>query len=131
MQSILFLFTLGFLTMLSAVELKPSQQYTVSEINGVKIEKVDGLQFPTMTLNNKEMTVSGTSGINRYGGGYTLKDGAITFSQPFSTMMAGPEGAMKIEQLFLRLLSVPLKIEETNTGIMLSGANGSMLLVDK
>jgi heat shock protein HslJ len=131
MHSIFLLLILGFLTMLSAVELKPSQPYTVSEINGVKIEKVDGLQFPTMTLNIKDMTVSGTSGINRYGGGYTLKDGTITVSQPFSTMMAGPEGAMKIEQLFLRLLSVPLKIEESKTGILLTGANGSMLLVDK
>ena len=46
-------------------------------------------------------------------------------------MMAGPEGAMKIEQLFLRTLLVSLKIEETKAGILLSGANGTLLLGNK
>jgi heat shock protein HslJ len=49
--------------------------------------------------------VSGFSGVNQYGGSYTAKDdGSIEFGQMRSTLMAGPDAAMKAESTYLKAL---------------------------
>lgn len=49
--------------------------------------------------------VSGTSGVNQYGGPYTAKaDGSFKVGELRSTLMAGPEPLMKAESAYLELL---------------------------
>jgi len=123
---------LTMLGSLGAVELQAGKEYTVSQLNGAPVPKLDGLASPTLTLDAKDSRVSGTSGINRYGGGYLLKDGVLTVSQPpFSTLMAGPEGAMAVERQFLRVISSPLTVAAHPSGIQLSGEHGTLLLIAK
>ena len=54
------------------------------------------------TLSLNEGKATGNAGVNTYNGGYSApSDGVLTFSQIASTMMAGPDNAMKLEQDFL------------------------------
>lgn len=45
--------------------------------------------------------VYGFSGVNRYSGSYSITKGNVTFTGMASTMMAGPEDAMKAEQDYI------------------------------
>ena len=131
MRSFFFLCLLVLCNALAAAELKPGTTYTVTQLDGQAIPRVDGLAAPTITLDATGKQASGTSGINRYGGGCTMQDGTLTITQPFSTMMAGSEEAMKVEQQFLRIIAAPLKIEVAKTGktdLVLTGTAGSLLL---
>lgn len=51
-----------------------------------------------------EGRVAGSSGCNRFMGGYTLSDGALAFGALAGTMMACPEPLMQQEQAFLAIL---------------------------
>ncbi len=120
------LLTLGLLTLLSAADLTPSQVYTVSEING---QAIKGDHRPTIKLDAKTMMASGKTGVNGYGGSYAMKDGTILISECWQTQMAALDDNLnKTEALFMQVISVSLDIKQTETGILLSGKNGNMLL---
>lgn len=114
----------------SAVELKPAVEYQVVTMNGKSLDQVEGLKVPTLLLDAQEKRVSGTSGINRYGGGYAYSDGVLTIGQPFSTMMAGPEAAMKVEQEFLMIITGPIKITPDPKGVLLTGVKGNLVIAE-
>ena len=113
---------------LGAVELELSKEYRVLTMNGQALDRIEGLAAPTLFLDAKEKRAFGTSGINRYGGGYGMADGVLTISQPFSTMMAGSEAAMKVEQDFLAIITGPMRISTDPQGLLLTGAKGSLLI---
>ena len=113
---------------LGAVELEVSKEYRVLNMNGHALERIEGLAAPTLFLDAKDKRAFGTSGINRYGGGYVMADGVLTISQPFSTMMAGSEAAMKVEQDFLAIITGPMRISTDPQGLLLTGAKGSLLI---
>jgi heat shock protein HslJ len=49
-------------------------------------------------------TVSGSSGVNTYNASYKLSDSSLTIGPATTTMMAGPEAAMAVEQAYLAAL---------------------------
>jgi len=59
-----------------------------------------------ITANFDGAKVGGFSGVNQYGGPYTADDdGSLEIGELASTMMAGPEPAMKAEQAYLQLVA--------------------------
>jgi heat shock protein HslJ len=55
--------------------------------------------------------IAGSTGVNRYFGSYELPGDTIVFGVVGSTLMAGPEPAMRVEQAFLAVLSGAQPIE--------------------
>ena len=65
----------------------------------------DDLAASGITLEFAETEVSGSAGVNRYFGGYTSStDGSLQIETLGSTMMAGDEAAMALEQEYLAAL---------------------------
>jgi heat shock protein HslJ/uncharacterized lipoprotein YbaY len=60
--------------------------------------------------------VAGSSGCNRFMGGYALTGEGLSFGQIAGTMMACPEAQMQIEQRFLGLLQAVNRFEITPDG---------------
>ena len=59
----------------------------------------------TITADFADGRISGTSGVNSYGGPYKLGPGdAFSVGQLAGTMMAGPEPAMRAESAYMALL---------------------------
>lgn len=108
--------------------LEAGVEYQVVELNGTALTASADLRLPTIELDAKQGSVSGSAGVNRYGGPYTLKDGILTFGTLFSSMMASTEAAMRVERDFLALLAEPLRITEQDGRLVLRGAKGGLVL---
>lgn len=68
-------------------------------------DAIDPAAF-AITAEFTEGRIAGTSGVNRYTGGYTATSaGAFEAGEIASTMMAGPEPAMAAEAAYLKLLA--------------------------
>ncbi len=66
----------------------------------------------TLQLNADEGRVGGSTGCNRYGGGYTLEGDTLTFTEMFTTEMACVgEGLMEQERAFLDALAAVSRYE--------------------
>ncbi len=111
--------------------LTPGVEYHVIEMNGRKIAPADDFRVPTILIDVDEARISGTSGVNNYGGSYKLEKGKVQFGQLISTMMAAPEPAMTAEQEFLKVVAVPLTLTEKDGKLMLSGKKGNVVLEKK
>jgi heat shock protein HslJ len=84
----------------------------------------------TITLSFKDGQVSGNSGVNSYGGPYTLgPGGAIEFGPLAMTEMAGPEPAMRAEQAYQALLSQVTAYTITGGELKLYDKNGNEQLI--
>ena len=69
-----------------------------------QIEGIDWESGPaSLMLENGRAT--GTSGINRFMGDYELSEASLSFGPLATTMMAGPQEAMRTEQTFLALIA--------------------------
>lgn len=90
-----------------------------------------------MTLRSRRPSgnsVSGKAAVNTYGGTYTASsenDGAGDFStgELVRTLMAGPEPAMRAEDLFFELLARARAYSLADGKLTLSDANGNELLI--
>ena len=107
----------------------PAGSFTIAALNGEPVAAKDDAQVPTMEFLATDQRVAGTSGINRYAGGFTWQGEQLTFGQLLSTMMAGSEPAMQREQAFLKVLSVPLTVTKVDQGFQLAGTMGKLVLV--
>ncbi len=111
-----------------APALEAGRDDVVTTIAGATVAGVEGFTAPTIQLAAKESRVSGTSGVNRYGGSYASVDGKLVFGQLFSTMMAAPEPAMALEQRFLAIMGTPLAVTASGGALTLSGDKGALTL---
>lgn len=102
--------------------------YQVTAINGKPVTGIEGFNTPTLLLDSKEQRVSGTSGVNRYGGSFTMAAGTLTCGQMMSTMMASSEPAMAAEMEFLRVIQSALTIQTDDKGVTLTGKAGTLRL---
>ncbi|MFM9034941.1 MAG: YbaY family lipoprotein [Mycobacterium sp.] len=75
-----------------------------TEVDGNPVVVADQMREPGMVLHNQDSRLSGSGGVNRLMGGYTLAGDALSFSQVASTMMAGPPEAMAQEQVIVAAL---------------------------
>lgn len=81
------------------------------DLNGTSWTLTGG-PFPDTDLTAAGITLdfaggkaSGSSGVNRYNGSFTsTTDGSLQFGTLASTLMAGPDAAMKLEQAYLTAL---------------------------
>lgn len=83
---------------------------------------------PTITFEAPE--VSGTGGVNSFGGTYEAgTDSTISFGEIVSTKMAGSEAANRQEAQFFGALEGAERYEFNGDALMLSGADNDTLLV--
>lgn len=75
---------------------------------------------PKITIGFDNGSVFGSSGVNRYIGSYTIKNGSISFGNFGSTMMMGQKEDMDNETKYLKSLqeSLPVKIDKENNLII-------------
>jgi heat shock protein HslJ len=74
--------------------------------------------------------ISGKSGVNTYGGPYTEGPGDVfSVGDLASTMMAGPEPAMRAEQAYLKLLADAKSHKVANGGLTLFDGSGNQSLI--
>ena len=73
--------------------------------------------------------IGGNSAVNSYGGPYKAGLlGAFSAGPINSTLIAGPEDAMRAEQTYLELLDRASHYERTDSTLVLSEENGTALL---
>ena len=94
----------------------------------VKMQKIalPATRRPTIQFGEKNR-VSGLTGVNRYTveGAVSGKDG-LSWSGPAAvTKMAGPPGAMALEDSFLQALQAVTRIELRNGRLLLASADGT------
>ncbi|MDE7314801.1 MAG: META domain-containing protein [Mucispirillum sp.] len=76
---------------------------------------------PKITIGFDNGSVFGSSGVNRYTGSYTIKDGSITFGNMGSTMMMGSEEDMDNETKYLNSLKENMIIKFDNNNNLIIG----------
>jgi heat shock protein HslJ len=106
--------------------------WKLETLNGAKS---DPAVVSTLTMNDG--TANGNAGVNTFNGSYSApSDGVLTFGPLATTMMAGPDNAMKQEQDFLKALADTKKFTtedgalvlmddaETKLAVLKAGGNG-------
>ena len=88
-------------------------------------------QNANITINFADNKINGNSGVNSYFGGYKIKNNSILTANAATTLMAGPEELMKIEQRFLETLQNSPRITYSNTTLSLRNKNGEIWTFQK
>ena len=88
-------------------------------------------QNANITINFADNKISGNSGVNSYFGGYKIKNNSILTANAATTLMAGPEELIKIEQRFLETLQNSPRITYSNTTLSLRNKNGEIWTFQK
>lgn len=84
----------------------------------------------TITASYAGGKISGTSGVNTYGGPYTTgSGGAFSVGQLAVTAMGGPEPAMRAERAYTTLLTGARSYRRAGDTLSLSDANGNESLI--
>jgi len=84
----------------------------------------------TITVAFADGQLSGSSGVNRYGGTYQAGPGdRFSVSPLTSTLMGGPEPAMRAESAYLTLLSQATSYQVAGSRLTLFDANGNESLI--
>ena len=98
-------------------------------LSGWSVSSLDPADF-TITAAFAEGQISGNSGVNSYSGPYTSGPGDAFSTGPLaSTMMAGPEPAMRAESAYAKLLSEAVSYLVTPETLLLYDAGGNESLV--
>ncbi len=79
-------------------------EWTLVELEGEPVEVGPDEQVPSLVLDLEESRVSGSGGVNRLMGTFVLSEEELRFGPLATTMMAGPEDAMRRERVFLAAL---------------------------
>ncbi len=98
-------------------------------LTGWSASSLDPADF-NITAIFEDGRVGGQSGVNSYGGDYkTGSGGSFEVGEIVSTLMAGPEPAMRAETIFHELLKQARKYAVEGDTLTLSDANGNQLLI--
>ncbi len=132
----------GILTvfLLSCISLSAKTKKKIINLNGTSwelsqiIKRGKEQEFPqnaNITINFADNKINGNSGVNSYFGGYKIKNNSILTANAATTLMAGPEELMKIEQRFLEILQNSPRITYSNTALSLKNKNGEIWIFEK
>ena len=101
------------------------------KLTGWTISSIDPKDV-NITLNFSGGKVSGSGGVNSYGGSYEAKtDGSFSVGSISMTEMAGTELAMRAEAAFFRLLSQAKSFKVKGDALTLFDKNGNEQLIFK
>ena len=98
-------------------------------LTGWSVSSIDPASV-TITASFKDGRIGGTSGVNSYGGLYSIgPGGSIAIGALSSTLMAGPEPAMRAEAAYDTLLSqvASFKIADGKLTLLDKGGNESLI----
>ena len=132
----------GILTvfLLSCISLSAKTKKKIINLNETSwelsqiIKRGKEQEFPqnaNITINFADNKINGNSGVNSYFGGYKIKNNSILTANAATTLMAGPEELMKIEQRFLEILQNSPRITYSNTTLSLRSKNGEIWTFEK
>jgi heat shock protein HslJ len=102
-------------------------EWRLVELDGKPVAITDGLRTPTLQLDSTTMRASGTSGINRYFGGYESKGAALKFGPFAGTKIGGPPAAMAVERAFLKALAGVSSWNVTSNRLALKAGDETVL----
>jgi heat shock protein HslJ len=102
-------------------------EWTLVELDGKPVAITDGMRTPTLQLDSTNKRVSGTSGINRYFGGYESKGAALKFGPFAGTKIGGPPAAMAVERAFLKALASVSSWNITSNRLALKAGDETVL----
>lgn len=100
------------------------------------LESIDGFELPEnlprrpAVVVTADGSVQGSTGVNRFRGALD-NDGNRLFGPLASTRRAGPPKAMALEAAFLYALNVAIAVEARDNRVILSGAEGQRLTLDR
>ena len=117
-------------TKLSAAEpAKPlmGTEWKLTELDGKPVAVIEGLRRPTLQLDSTTQRASGTSGINRYFGGYESNGAALKFGPLAGTKIGGPPAVMAVERAFLKALADVSSWNVTSNRLELKSGDRSVL----
>ena len=107
----------------------PSLDGTSWKLTGWSLSSLDPNDF-NITADFKDGKVTGQSAVNRSSGSYTTGPGdAFSTKETATTMMAGPEPAMRAEQAYLKLLGEAASFKVSGSTLTLFDANGNESLI--
>ena len=132
----------GILTvfLLSCISLSAKTKKKIINLNETSwelsqiIKRGKEQEFPqnaNITINFADNKINGNSGVNSYFGDYKIKNNSILNANAATTLMAGPEELMKIEQRFLETLQNSPRITYSNTTLSLRNKNGEIWTFQK
>ncbi|MBE6452438.1 MAG: META domain-containing protein [Alphaproteobacteria bacterium] len=99
------------------------KEYKLSDVkNDAKI---------TLGFDIKENRFYGDSAVNRYFGTYNVSEDNFVFDSVGSTMMAGPQDMMEIEQQYLQNLAKVKKFKVEENKLFLIFENGEQLIFEE
>jgi heat shock protein HslJ len=102
---------------------------TAWRLSGWSADSLDPAEF-TITADFTDTEIGGTAAVNKYGGPYTADaNGSFSVGAIASTRMAGPEPAMRAEDIYLKLLHEAAKYVMADGTLTLSDANDNQLLI--
>lgn len=78
--------------------------WKITDVDGAPVVVADQMREPSIVLHT-DGRFSGSGGVNRLMGAYTLDGSSLTFGNAASTMMAGPPEAMAQEQTIIAALA--------------------------
>jgi heat shock protein HslJ len=78
-------------------------------------------------LNEEKKSLSGSTGCNRFAGGFELVEGGLLLTPGGMTMMACPEDLMRQEQAFLEALKAATGYRITGVSLELLDCDGQVL----
>ena len=83
-----------------------------------------------ITAEFTDTQISGSSGVNRYSGGYTATSaGEFSVGELISTLMAGPEAEMQAEATYIKLLRSATAYQLDGDQLTLQDASGNDQLI--
>lgn len=126
------------LTVMAGISCGTTQASTAPELSGVTWMLVsygdsDNLtaavedKHTTLVFDDKEMTVSGTGGVNSYGGDYAIDGDKITFTKVFRTLMAGFGPIQAQEDVFFRILEAADAYSLDGNQLTITGTEGVLV----
>ncbi len=118
-----------------AVNLKSlkNTSWQLADISEKKIitKNINGKETGIITLDISDDRISGSGGVNRYFGSYTVDDGIIEMSDIGSTKMMGPEDLMKVEEEYFSILQDVTSFEIPDRGTLILNSDAGSLTFKK
>ena len=107
--------------------------WKLTDISGEKIitKNINGKETGIITLDIADDRISGSGGVNKYFGSYTVDDGIIKMSNVGSTKMMGPEDLMKVEEKYFSILQDITNVELKDENTLILKTNSDTLIFTK